>query len=1225
MHRFKRMLAGIMATLLVLQCAPYATLAEEMAAPTAQSESGGTAPDQVDDLAAVPVEEQETGDSSTTQQPESAADNTEQTEDLTTEQPESAVDNTELTEDSTVQQPAATTDNNTELTEDSTVQQPVAESDESNSLGQQPAAVSELSDRAADTKAATVELQDGTAVIPQGSDLETVNQILFEALVVNKDQVNPEDLEWEYECKATAGLIFSNTAWGSVDGFTSTKNHIEYTHPALANNKNEAYPVRLKGQEDITVTLHKVDKNTASIELNEGVSVALPYKDDLSVDYAALKQELFDKLVASSTPSLTVDDVTITYYAEVATGAWGSWGKDWAPLEGGKVDGLTYPAISAGECDIKITYAGTTEYYGTEAQGKVTINERGKAPYALKETPDPVVLAVDENMGVDYEAVRSAIFNAVVDSSEVLTAENVTITYYTKALTDADAKYVALEGEKGSVLSWPAISAGTQRVRISWPGNQQYAPTTIDATVTVTEREKAPYELKETPDAVVLAVDENLDVDYEAVRSAIFNAVVDSSEVLTAENVTITYYTKALTDADAKYVALEGEKGSVLSWPAISAGTQKVRISWPGNQQYAPTTIDATVTVTEREKAPYELKETPDAVVLAVDENLDVDYEAVRSAIFNAVVDSSEVLTAENVTITYYTKALTDADAKYVALEGEKGSVLSWPAISAGTQKVRISWPGNQQYAPTTVEVSVNVLDREQLQFELNDGPYEVGLVFNDEQDYDYSATAAAIYNAVVSSTSPLSLSAEDVTVEYSADKTGITNNFRPLDQDVVSGLLQFGVGEWKIRISWPGNREYRGNSVTVTVNVTDNRLASSVALKSGVSFTYNMDPAVMKQEIFDYVIDWDNSTLPARETLDLDDFTIEYQAKLTDMESGVDLGLGDLGDLGDLIGDKVLTQWVPIEGKTYEVNGTVLGQYPSMGAGEAQAIRVSYKGNAEYRPSEEAESTVTVNKAKVSVTVHSTNIYADQQVPADFITMNPADKFDVYTIYAGTTSNVTTAIYLDLPDRYTNTAFLKILDPLMEKIYGKSFTQVMNDGMTLGELRDLFNTQELLDLLDKLNIDTGTFGQIMTVINKLPSVTDNLRVSFGTPNRAGLYTVGAVTDSKNYETGVGVGFLLVKMRLSGTKLTWQQDITGKMTVEQAKNFNFKAILSYNGDVSIDQSGVHYLYSGFTSKWRIYSSTTTPPTEPGSYVMTVCILGGNHFALPITRTFTITK
>lgn len=603
-----------------------------------------------------------------------------------------------------------------------------------------------------------------------------------------------------------------------------------------------------------------------------------------------------------------------------------------------------------------------------------------------------------------------------------------------------------------------------------------------------------------------------------------------------------------------------------------------------------------------------------------------MNYTAVREAVFNAVVASSDVLTADNVTITYYDEAtsgsLGNLGHAWVPLEGGTSGGLKYPGIPAGTQQVRISWPGNQQYAPTTIDATVEVADREQLQFNLNGGSYEVGMVFDDALGYDYSATATAIYNAVVASTSPVALSADDVTVEYNVDKTGITDSFKPLDQSDATGLIKFGTGTWEIRISWDGNQEYRGNSVTVNVITTDTRTASTVALKSGVSFTYNMDPTVMEQAIFDNVIDWENSTLPARETLSPDNFVIEYKAKLTDIESGVDLGLGDVGDW---VSSDLITQWVPLEGKVYEIGGTVLGAYPVMGAGEARSIRISYKGNADYRPSDNTEGTVTVNKAKFSVSVNSTNIYADESLPANFITTNPADKFDVYTIYAGTTSNVTTALYLDLPDRYTNSVFLKALDPVVEAIYGKSFTQMMNDGITLGELRQLFSTQETLDLLDKLNIDTGTFGQTLTVINKLPSVTDSLRISFGTPNRAGLYTVGVVTDSQNYETGVGIGFLLVKMRLSGTKPTWNQEINGKLTAEQAKNFDFGATLSYNGDVTISQSGVHYLYSGFTSKWRIYSSTTTPPTEPGSYVVTVCILGGNHFAAPITRTFTITK
>ena len=836
------------------------------------------------------------------------------------------------------------------------------------------------------TVQAEPQLQNGTAVIPEGSDKAAVNEILSKALIANYDQVGTQ--EWEYYCEGkdkTTGLA-KNSAWGSIAGFESQTGSwikVTYIHPALANNEDGTYQVRLAGTE-AEVTLTKAAKLSSSITLNEGVTVTLPYNEDLTVNYDAMRTAIFNTVVASTTPEMSVSDVVIEYYAENVVLGKPAGTHEWAPLEGATIKNalgipLEYPAISAGEQKIRIRYAGTDTIYGTSAETTVTVADRPEADIVFNDGPYQAKLTVKEDLSVDYDELRQAIFTAAVKSS------------------------------------------------------------------------------------------------------------------------------------------------------------------------------------------------TPE-------------------------------LTVNDVTIEYYTKALTDADAKWVALEGEKGTILNYPAISAGEQKVRIVWGGSQNYAPTTKEFTVTIADREQVQFNLNEGPYEVGMVFDDEQGYNYDATAAAIYNAVVASTTPVAFAAEDVTVEYNADPTGITSTFKPLDYTDLGGLVKFGTGEWKIRISVPDTQAYRGNSVIVTVTTTDNRAASSVVCKEGVSITYNMDANVMKQALFDNVIDWENSTLPAKDTLSIDNFTFEYYGEnvLTDNINGG------------------VKQWAPIEGGT-----VTLLNYPQMGAADSQQIRISFKGNADYRPSEAGESTVAVNKAKVSVKVNSTNIYADEQLPANFVTTNPTDKFDIYTIYAGTTSDVTTSLYLDLPDRYTSNAILKILDPVVEAISGKTFTQMLNDGVTVGELRELFSTQELLDLLDKLNIDTGIFGQILTVINKLPSVVDTLRISFGTPNRAGLYTVAAVTDNKNYETGVGMGFLLVKMRLSGAKLIWNQEISGKMTVEEAKNFDFGATLTYNGDVTVDQSGVRYLYTGFTKKWKLYSSTTTPPTEPGSYVVTVVTLGGNYLAAPITRTFTI--
>ncbi|MCI6360076.1 MAG: hypothetical protein MR778_09060, partial [Clostridiales bacterium] len=98
------------------------------------------------------------------------------------------------------------------------------------------------------------------------------------------------------------------------------------------------------------------------------------------------------------------------------------------------------------------------------------------------------------------------------------------------------------------------------------------------------------------------------------------------------------------------------------------------------------------------------------------------------------------------------------------------------------------------------------------------------------------------------------------------------------------------------------------------------------------------------------------------------------------------------------------------------------------------------------------------------------------------------------------------------------------------------------------------------------------------------------------------------------------------KKHYSGVKLKWNQTIpNGKLTAEEAKNFDFGVTLMYDGKPAEKQTNVHYLYSGFTSKWKPYSSTTTPPTEPGRYVVTVVTLGGNYQAAPITRAFQITK
>ena len=737
--------------------------------------------------------------------------------------------------------------------------------------------------------------------------------------------------------------------------------------------------------------------------------------------------------------------------------------------------------------------------------------------------------------------------------------------------------------------SLAANSDGSYQVRIKG--------TTKEVTVTKAAKLNSVIEVNEGVE-VTLPYKDAENIDYDVLKKAIFEKVVkESTPDLTWENVEIKYaYTLGKFTL---WTNLDGEAGR----PAITAGAHEIKISYAGNDAYSD--VEATAQVSFKERAASEINVKNDQTIkLSYNDDVTVNYDKIREDIFNKVVESSTPnLTVDDVTIQYYasTKTAGVPSQAWVALEGGK-DVVNYPAISEGAQKIRIIYKGSKDYQPHTEETTINVVDRATVDVVTNEGPYNVTMKFNKDQSYDYDATAKAIYEAVIKSTNP-ELSFEDFKVEYNANPINLGEIWYELSNSSDLNLNKFKAGTWKIRLSWNATKEYKGGNIVVTVNVEDNRLESAVTLKEGTSITYNMDAQEMKKALFES-IDFSKSTLPSKAELSVDDFTYEYY--------GTNVLAGNI--------DGGVKNWAPVEGG--KVN--LVLDYPQMPAGE-QKVRITYKGNSDYRPSTSGETTITVKKAKVKVSVHSTNIFADEELSKDFITTNPADKFDVYTVYAGATSNVSLGLYLDLPARFTDNNVLKLLDPVVESVFGKTFTQMMQDGVTVGELRKLFSTQELLDLLEKLHIDTGTFGQILKVINKLPGIADNVRVGFGTPNRAGLYAVTAVTDNKNYEAGVGIGALLVKQHVKGVKLIWNQKFTkGKISKEEAQNFDFKATLTYNDEVVSDEN-VHYLYTGVQSNLKPYSSTTTAPTEPGVYTMTAVTVGGNYQAAPIIRTFTITK
>ena len=1079
-------------------------------------------------------------------------------------------------------------------------------------------------------------LHDGTAVIPAGTSAGDVNRILAAALVEGFGQMSGEEQdriltgEWQYACEGKSAISTKNTAWGPVTGFDSSKKFglvtTKYSHPALSANEDASYPIRLKladGTLTNEVKVYKAQKPVSSITLKEGVTVTLPYNADVSINFDALRERIFDQVVESTTPDLKVNDVTIEYYATATTGAAVGFGKNWAPLEGGKVDRLNYPAISEGDQQIRISYAGNNTYGAASAEVTVTFADREASNIVLK--PDQqVALPYTDATTVDFDALRAAILRQVVDEGTTpsLTAENTEIKYYATATTGAAVgfgkNWAPLEGGKVDSLNYPAISAGDQQIQISFKGDDAYKASSATTTVTFTERPAVSVTRNDSP-TFQLNYNDNGDAIYDSIQQQVFDAVIQSTDpTLTAGDVSIKYLaTEKVLGVDShEWMPLTGGKKNEISYPAIGEGTQKVRISWGGNRYYAPMDLEAEVLVTGRPALQVTLKDSP-SVKLVFNDDGKVIYDNIYQQVWDAVIERTEPeLTLEQATLEYYADSkATGWVSEWVPLEGGKKNSISYPGVSEGTQKVRVSWRGTSVYAPGHVDVDVVFLDRDPAPFHLKSGVTEVGIVYNPDQSINYEATEQALREALIESTDS-AVSINDLTVEYNAG-TRELKNFQPLDFNGIG--FKFGLNGQTIRFTWRGNADYMAYTQEVDVTMVDNRQPTEVMLKSGASITYNMDANVMLRAIFENLIDWDASKLPEKGTLSADDFTIEYYGENV-------LGEEDGGISGGV------KQWAPVAGG--KVNTLT---YPQMGAGD-QKIRVTFKGDADYRPSDAKEGNLTVKKAKVSVKVHSTSIYAEEakdKLGEGFITTDPADKFDIYTIYGGVTSDVTGSVFVQLPERMTKGMLIDLIDKALKSLHQKTLTEMMQQGTTVGELRKLLSEivakgdelpQDLKDLLKKAGIDIDTLVKLNEALNKFPGLLDNVRVAFGTPDQAGIYTVYAITNNKNYETGFGMGALVVKKHYSGVKLQWNQTIpNGKLTAEEAKSFDFGVTLMYDGNPAEKQTNVHYLYSGFTSKWKPYSSTTTPPTEPGRYVVTVVTLGGNYQAAPITRAFQITK
>jgi hypothetical protein len=556
------------------------------------------------------------------------------------------------------------------------------------------------------------------------------------------------------------------------------------------------------------------------------------------------------------------------------------------------------------------------------------------------------------------------------------------------------------------------------------------------------------------------------------------------------------------------------------------------------------------------------------------DQTVTVSYEPQEDKSCQVVVSE-----AEHGTVTVNGK--TDASVKV-----ENGKTFTIEAVPASGYAVTGIWLSDGTNTTTyeaeelsfdSTEATLTVTAGEGLSYTAGASFTEVGFTVKDSCEVKYyegmdaAELKANIFAAVVSSSVP-ELTVDDVEIQYKAGSIG--SAWKDLDY-TPGGLNQllhhaFGQETEQVKITFAGDAQYPSFSTdAVTVTLVDGREETVLTLNEGVSITYSADEEEMLEALYSLLI---------QSLADTDGNAVEYSK----------------------------------EDITIAFTGTAA-------AGE-QEVKVTYAGDATHKKAE-ATVTVTVNKAKATVSVASQSVtYGDDYSIS--VSTNPA-SVNAITVIAGIDGNAAGYVSIFIP---TNVREMLDKDILGFNPY-QSLVNALSGGASAAEFAA--TVRQIIRIADQIpGMNVGdSFTQILEILDQIPEGADIKVYLEQKPVNAGVYLVTAVTVDENYETAVGVGYLTIAPKASSANVTlaFNQECDTKaniITYEQMEDFWFGGHLLENNEEA--QGNVRTLYAGISFDGTFHTNSS-PILEPGIYTETVYVLGGNYFATPITRVYTIQR
>lgn len=338
-------------------------------------------------------------------------------------------------------------------------------------------------------------------------------------------------------------------------------------------------------------------REASVISFKDNPTVKIQYNDDLSIKLPELKAAIWENIVDSTTPAdLSTANVSIKYYANAVTGSTEHFGHAWVKLDGDKVSGLTYPAISEGTWKLRFEFAGNADYKGFSEDVEVKFTGRDPA-FELKDNVEgmEIGLVFKSATEYDYDATAAAIREALVTKLGTIDLSDVKV-QYKSAGQAVDLNY------KPSTPVGTAFGEGEFTIVLTWGGDKgtaQYKPFSEEVTVKMVDNR--------IPSVVALVDVANITYNMDAskmIEEIIKNAIDSANSTLPADYKASDFTVKYYNADEDKWLPIGGlekdiKAGILKDYPHINAGDgQKILVTYNGSKDYKPSAaVECTLNV----------------------------------------------------------------------------------------------------------------------------------------------------------------------------------------------------------------------------------------------------------------------------------------------------------------------------------------------------------------------------------------------------------------------------------------------------------------------------------------------------------------------------------------------------------------------------------------------------------------------------------------------------